>query len=69
MPVLTTTLTCPHCHAQSQETMRVREIERVIRCLECAAPIIPKSDDHCVWCAFSDTPCPVVQNEGSCNPC
>ena len=69
MPVLIATLTCPHCNTESQETMRVRVIERDIRCLACGQHIIPRADDHCVWCAYSDTPCPVVQNEGSCNPC
>jgi len=55
----TTTLTCPHCHHQSEETMNVTIVERSLR-----AP----ADAHCVWCAYADTPCYFTQNDASCNP-
>ncbi|MFM2033077.1 MAG: hypothetical protein RLZZ297_1842 [Chloroflexota bacterium] len=62
------TITCPHCGAATEETMRVRVIERAINCAACGAQIDAPAAAHCVWCAYGDTPCPVVQNEGSCNP-
>jgi hypothetical protein len=48
--------------------MRVRIVERAIRCSECSEMIEAPADKHCVWCAYADIPCPVVQNDGSCNP-
>jgi DNA-directed RNA polymerase subunit RPC12/RpoP len=64
----TATIVCPHCQHPSEETMRVRVVERTIRCSECSETIETPADKHCVWCAYGDIPCPVVQNAGSCNP-
>ena len=64
----TATIVCPHCQHPSEETMRVRVVERTIRCSECSETIEAPADKHCVWCAYGDIPCPVVQNAGSCNP-
>lgn len=64
----TATIVCPHCNHPSEETMRVRIVERTIRCSECSEMIEAPADKHCVWCAYADIPCPVVQNDGSCNP-
>lgn len=64
----TASLTCPHCHTTREETMQITVVERNIRCMECGERIEAPADTHCVWCAFSDTPCYLVQNSGSCNP-
>lgn len=64
----TATIVCPHCQHPSTETMRVRVVEHTIRCSECSETIEAPAAKHCVWCAYADVPCPVVQNAGSCNP-
>lgn len=64
-----TILTCPHCGHVSEETMRSTDyIERTIRCFECDTMIEAPADAHCVWCAYADPACPIVQNQASCNP-
>lgn len=64
----TTLLTCPHCHTSYEETMIVNRVERQVRCNECHTQISAPDGAHCVWCAYGDTPCYIVQNQASCNP-
>lgn len=64
----TTFITCPHCHHSTEETMQMTAIELRIRCQACGQYITAPDECHCVWCAYADTPCPIVQNTASCNP-
>ncbi|MFM7678268.1 MAG: GDCCVxC domain-containing (seleno)protein [Roseiflexaceae bacterium] len=61
-------ITCPHCHQITEETMHMTAIELRIRCQACGQLIVTPPAQHCVWCAYADTPCPTVQNTASCNP-
>lgn len=66
-PLLVTTLTCPRCGRQSEETMPTDHCVVVHDCPGCGATLRPKPGDCCVYCSWASVPCPPIQ-AGGCEP-
>ena len=66
-PILTSTLTCPDCGAESTGEMPTDACQFFYDCAACGAVLRPKPGDCCVWCSYGTVPCPPVQTgEGCC---
>ena len=68
-PILRSTLTCPHCGHQREETMPTDACQWYYQCLGCGALLRPKPGDCCVFCSYGTVPCPPVQLEGPNSTC
>lgn len=66
--VLESTLTCPHCGAQSLESMPTDACIYFHECAGCHALLRPKAGDCCVFCSYGSVQCPPVQAGRCCNP-
>ncbi|MCG3176567.1 MAG: hypothetical protein MOGMAGMI_01525 [Candidatus Omnitrophica bacterium] len=66
--ILTATLTCPACGHTTREAMPEGYSPVECVCPSCASPIIAKSGECCVFCAYSDAYCPPRQRlrDGCC---
>ncbi len=65
MPVqLQSTITCPECGYQKQETMPTDSCQILYRCVNCEATLRPKAGDCCVFCSYGTAQCPPKQVEG-----
>ena len=60
-PVLTSTITCPHCGHRETETMPTDACQWFYECKGCGALLKPKEGDCCVFCSYGDVPCPPIQ--------
>lgn len=66
-PILTSTITCPHCGWQAVEQMPVDACRFFYPCSGCKVMLKPLAGDCCVFCSFGDRPCPPRQgSDGSC---
>jgi hypothetical protein len=63
---LRSVITCPHCGAQTEETMPVDACQFFYECTSCHAMLRPNPGDCCVFCSFGSVPCPPVQMQGGC---
>jgi hypothetical protein len=63
---LQSTLTCPHCGHQKQETMPTDACLYFYECLSCHATLRPKPGDCCVFCSYGSVKCPPIQAGESC---
>jgi len=63
-PILESTLTCPHCSFQKQETMPTDSCQFFWECPECKQLHKPLEGDCCVFCSYGDVPCPPIQEGG-----
>jgi len=61
VPVLESTLTCPHCGHASVETMPTNACIFFHDCAQCGAFLRPKPGDCCVFCSYGTVKCPPVQ--------
>ena len=66
MPQYTATLTCPLCRFQASETMPADRCVFFYQCPGCGETLKPKPNDCCVFCSYSDLPCPIVQKQREC---
>ena len=66
MPILESTLTCPHCGFVSVELMPEDACVFFHECLGCNALLRPKPGDCCVFCSFGSVKCPPKQQAASC---
>lgn len=67
--VLQSTLTCPHCSFQREETMPVDACQYFYECRGCKTLLKPLAGDCCVFCSFGTVKCPPVQDtKGCCTP-
>lgn len=57
--VMTATITCPSCQHPSVETMPGDSCLFFYQCAACQVVIRPKPGDCCVFCSYSDKPCPL----------
>ncbi len=55
------TLTCPNCTNQLEVAMPVNACVIFWICPQCAIELKPKMGDCCVFCSYSDSPCPPIQ--------
>ena len=56
--VLTSTITCPECRAQTVEAMPYDACVFFWECPDCRSIIRPKPGDCCVFCSYGSEPCP-----------
>lgn len=63
---LQSTLTCPHCGHQKQETMPTNACLYSYECQSCHATLRPKPEDCCVFCSYGSVRCPPIQAGESC---
>lgn len=61
MPILNSTLSCPHCGTRKLLTMPTDSCQWLYTCETCQAVLKPKPGDCCVFCSYGDVPCPPVQ--------
>jgi hypothetical protein len=59
--ITVSTLSCPACGGKTTRTMPIDACVVVAACQVCHAIMRPKSGDCCVFCSYSDVPCPPVQ--------
>ena len=65
MPVLTATLTCPHCGHEKTETMPTNACVHFYECTGCGTILRPKPGDCCVFCSYGSSRCPPRQTDGA----
>jgi MerC mercury resistance protein len=63
---LQSTITCPQCGHQKQETMPTDACLYFYECQSCQAMLRPKPGDCCVFCSCGLVKCPPIQSGGSC---
>ena len=63
--VLQSTVTCPNCGHQNQETMPTDVCMFFYECLGCHTTLRPKPGDCCVFCSYGSVACPSVQSKPS----
>lgn len=64
--VLQSTITCPQCGHQKQETMPTDACVHFYECENCRTILRPKPGDCCVFCSYGSVKCPPIQSGGSC---
>ena len=62
--ILASTITCPQCGHQQQETMPTDNCQYYYECKACGVLLKPKQGDCCVYCSYGTVPCPPVQLNG-----
>ncbi|WP_324779316.1 GDCCVxC domain-containing (seleno)protein [Thiobacillus sedimenti] len=69
IPVVESTLTCPHCGHAETETMPTDACQWYYACKGCGALLRPRPGDCCVFCSYGSVPCPPVQAGGRNGAC
>ncbi len=63
---LQSTITCPNCGFQKEETMPTDACQFFYTCTNCNTLLKPKAGDCCVFCTYGNVPCPPIQEDKSC---
>jgi len=63
--ILESTITCPECGHQKEETMPIDSCQFFYECTSCHAVLRPKEEDCCVFCSYGDVKCPPIQKDDS----
>ncbi len=63
---LQSTITCPKCHHQKEETMPTDACQFFYECENCKTVLKPKAGDCCVYCSYGTAACPPIQKGKSC---
>ncbi|MEK6482368.1 GDCCVxC domain-containing (seleno)protein [Catalinimonas sp. 4WD22] len=63
---LTSVITCPYCHASSQEKMSQNACQYFYECKHCKTMLKPRKGDCCVYCSYGSVPCPPIQQSRGC---
>jgi hypothetical protein len=67
MEILTTsTIKCPKCGFEKEETMPVDACQYFYECGSCKEMLRPKSGDCCVFCSYGTMKCPPMQIGNNC---
>jgi len=64
---LKSTITCPECNHEKEETMPIDACEFFYECENCGALLKPKKGDCCVYCSYGTEPCPPIQENNNCD--
>ena len=56
------TITCPSCGTHAREAMPTNACQHFYRCTGCGEMPKPMPGDCCVFCSYSDSPCPPKQH-------
>jgi len=59
--VFQSTITCPYCGHQKEDTMRSDACQFFYECEKCKKVLHPLSGDCCVYCSYGTVKCPSVQ--------
>jgi len=66
--VILSTITCPKCGLQKEETMPTNSCLYFYQCTGCEAVLNPRQGDCCVFCSYGTVACPPQQmNTGGCS--
>ncbi len=60
------TITCPNCGYQKEETMPEHACQYFYECEACKSVLIPKVGDCCVYCSHGTVKCPPIQQGKGC---
>ena len=63
---LQSTITCPNCGAQKEETMPTDSCQYFYQCEVCNTILKPLPGDCCVYCSYGSAKCPPIQMNKSC---
>jgi len=63
---LQSTVTCPKCGNQQEETMPTNACQYFYECSNCNEILKPKSGDCCVYCSYGTVACPPIQQNLNC---
>ena len=58
---LKTTIKCPECDFEKEETMPTNSCQFFYKCTKCGVTLKPKDGDCCVFCSYADKKCPPKQ--------
>lgn len=60
---LQSTIHCPQCGFEKEETMPIDACQVLYVCVNCGAKLRPRSGDCCVFCSYGSNKCPPIQQE------
>lgn len=63
---LKSTITCPHCTHEKNETMPTDACQWFYECTKCHKLLEPYKGDCCVYCSYGTIKCPPIQAGDSC---
>lgn len=66
---LESTVTCPECGHQKDETMPSDACQHFYQCDKCKTVLKPLEGDCCVFCSYGTNVCPPIQEEGKSRCC
>ncbi|WP_243431583.1 GDCCVxC domain-containing (seleno)protein [Algoriphagus lutimaris] len=64
--ILQSTITCPACGHQKEETMPTDACQFFYECENCKKILKPKQGDCCVYCSYGTVKCPPIQKGTNC---
>lgn len=65
--IMQSTITCPDCSFQKEETMIEDSCQYFYKCTNCKKLLKPKQGDCCVFCSYGNVACPSVQMDNCCS--
>ena len=63
---LQSTITCPKCGHQKEETMPTDACQYFYECEGCKKVLKPINNDCCVYCSYGTVACPPIQEDKQC---
>ena len=63
---LKSTITCPECGFQKEETMPTDSCQFFYKCENCHTVLKPTQGVCCVFCSYGNVHCPPIQANRSC---
>ena len=64
--ILESTITCPECGHQKEETMPTNACQYFYECENCKMVLTPTGKDCCVYCSHGTVACPPIQIDQNC---
>ena len=66
MVIHKSTIKCPECGFEKEETMPTDACQFFYECSKCGKRLKPKGGDCCVFCSYGTVPCPSIQENKKC---
>ncbi|MDQ6482559.1 GDCCVxC domain-containing (seleno)protein [Dyadobacter sp. LHD-138] len=66
--ILQSTITCPLCQHEKQETMPTDACMYFYACEHCHQRLKPLQGDCCIFCSYGTVKCPPIQEVKPCCP-
>ncbi len=64
--ILESTIACPKCGHEKEESMPTDSCQWSYECASCGNLLKPLSGDCCVFCSYGSVKCPPIQTGDSC---